>query len=226
MLFNPAVDIAAPVQVGDGAERIEAAVGPQGRVHGVAATHRALYTDGLIGSARHDLDEGLESLRKALSAPMSSVDDLCDHVLNMLVDDHPRDDVALVIARTQQLDSSHVATWDLTKDLTEVARARDLAARQLGAWNLKGSAFVTELVVSELVTNPIRYGGDPIQLRLIREDALICEVSDGGNTAPHLRRARIFDEGGRGLFIVAQLAERWGRRQRPVGKTICAQMVL
>jgi anti-sigma regulatory factor (Ser/Thr protein kinase) len=83
-----------------------------------------------------------------------------------------------------------------------------------------------ELVVSELVTNAIRYGGGPIQLRLIRDDTLICEVSDGSTTAPHLRRARTFDEGGRGLFIVAQLAERWGSRQRADGKTIWAELAL
>jgi serine phosphatase RsbU (regulator of sigma subunit)/PAS domain-containing protein/anti-sigma regulatory factor (Ser/Thr protein kinase) len=186
----------------------------------------ALYTDGLIGSTRHSLDEGLESLRKALSAPMPSLEDMCDHILHMLVDDHPRDDVALVIARTRQLDSGQVATWDVSEDLTEVARTRDLAERQLKAWGLQESAFVTELVVSELVTNAIRYGGGPIKLRLIRQDALICEVSDGGNTAPHLRRARTFDEGGRGLFIVAQLAEHWGTRQRPTGKTIWAEIAL
>ncbi|MER5689950.1 SpoIIE family protein phosphatase [Streptomyces sp. NPDC002205] len=186
----------------------------------------ALYTDGLIESARHDLDEGLECLRNALSAPMSSPEDMCDHVLNALVNDHPRDDIALIIARTQQLDGRHVATWDLSEDLSEVARARDLASRQLGAWGLEESAFVTELVVSELVTNAVRYGRDPIQLRLIRQEALICEVSDGSNTAPHLRRARIFDEGGRGLFIVAQIAECWGTRQRPTGKTIWAEIAL
>ncbi|MGI5518920.1 SpoIIE family protein phosphatase [Streptomyces sp. CA-106131] len=186
----------------------------------------ALYTNGLIESAQHDLDEGLESLRKALSAPISSLEDMCDHVLNALVNDRPRDDIALIIARTQQLDDRHVATWDLSGDLTEVARARDLAARQLGDWGLQESAFVAELVVSELVTNAMRYGEDPIQLRLIRQDALICEVSDGSNTAPHLRRARSFDEGGRGLFIVAQLAECWGTRQRPIGKTIWAEIAL
>lgn len=86
--------------------------------------------------------------------------------------------------------------------------------------------FLAELVVSELVTNAIRYGAGPIQLRLIWHDTLICEVSDSSNTAPHLRRARTFDEGGRGLFIVAQLAERWGTRQQSDGKTIWAELAL
>ncbi|MEU2623078.1 SpoIIE family protein phosphatase [Streptomyces sp. NPDC007157] len=186
----------------------------------------ALYTDGLIQFARMGLDEGLERLRTALSAPMPSLEGMCDHVLSTLVNDHPSDDVALVIARTRQLGNKHVATWDLSEDLAEVARARDVATRQLGVWGLQESVFVTELVVSELVTNAIRYGGGPIRLRLIRQDTLICEVADGGDTSPHLRRARTFDEGGRGLFIVAQLAKHWGTRHRPIGKTIWAEMTL
>jgi two-component sensor histidine kinase len=79
-------------------------------------------------------------------------------------------------------------------------------------------------VVSELVTNAIRYGEPPIRLRLIRDTSLICEVSDASNTAPHLRRARAFDEGGRGLLLVAQLTQGWGTRHTTEGMTIwCAQ---
>ena len=88
------------------------------------------------------------------------------------------------------------------------------------------AVFALELVISELVTNAIRYGEPPIQLRLIRGRAIICEVSDGGSSAPHLRRARAFDEGGRGLLLVAQLAQRWGTRHRAVGKTIWAEIAL
>ncbi|MGW9031364.1 ATP-binding SpoIIE family protein phosphatase [Streptomyces sp. NPDC055722] len=186
----------------------------------------ALYTDGLIESPNQGLDEGLERLRKALSEPKPSLEDTCDHILATLVDDRSRDDVALVIARTQELESKHVATWTLSENLAEVARARDLASLRLGGWDLEELAFTTGLIVSELVTNAIRHGGGPVQLRLIRQDTLICEVSDGSNTAPHLRRAQAFDEDGRGLFIVAQLAKRWGTRQGPGGKTIWAELAL
>ena len=81
-------------------------------------------------------------------------------------------------------------------------------------------------MVSELVTNAIRHAESPIQLRLIRDRTLICEVSDGSSTAPHLRRARAFDEGGRGLLLVSQLTQRWGTRQTPHGKTIWAEQAL
>ncbi|MFJ4844607.1 SpoIIE family protein phosphatase [Streptomyces sp. NPDC088733] len=186
----------------------------------------ALYTDGLVESAEDGLEVGLERLRKALSEPVDSAEDACDHVLDLLVGDAPRDDVALVVARTRELGADHVAAWDVSPDLAEVARVRDLAARRLAGWGLEEQAFTAEVVISELVTNAVRYGTGPVHLRLIRQDALIMEVSDGSNTAPHLRRARVFDEGGRGLFIVAHLAERWGTRQRPDGKTIWAELAL
>jgi two-component sensor histidine kinase len=81
-------------------------------------------------------------------------------------------------------------------------------------------------VVSELVTNAIRHAAPPIRLRLIHDATLIVEVSDASSTSPHLRRARTFDEGGRGLLLVAQLTERWGSRQHLTGKTIWAEQTL
>jgi two-component sensor histidine kinase len=81
-------------------------------------------------------------------------------------------------------------------------------------------------VVSELVTNAIRHGAPPIQLRLIRDDGIVCEVADASSTAPHLQRSRALDEGGRGLLLVCELAESWGTRQTTTGKTIWCQQVL
>lgn len=111
----------------------------------------------------------------------------------------------------------------MAPDPAAVAGARKNALSQLEAWGLTDAAFVTELIVSELVTNAVRYGEPPIQLRLIHDRNLICEVSDTGNTAPHMRRARTYDEGGRGLLLVAQLTERWGTRPTGAGKTIWAE---
>jgi anti-sigma regulatory factor (Ser/Thr protein kinase) len=133
----------------------------------------------------------------------------------------PRDDdVALLLARTGTLDADAIADWELPADLAMVARARQLATQQLGAWGMDELAYATELVVSELVTNAIRYAGGPVHLRLLRDEVLVCEVADPSNTQPRLRRARDTDEGGRGLFLVAQLTARWGSRYRRNGKTI------
>jgi hypothetical protein len=78
----------------------------------------------------------------------------------------------------------------------------------------------------QLVTKAIRYGQEPVRLRLVRDRTLICEVSDGSNTAPHLRRARTSDEGGRSLLLVAQPTRGWGTRQTARGKTIWAEQPL
>ncbi|MGY0058554.1 SpoIIE family protein phosphatase [Streptomyces sp. LZ34] len=187
----------------------------------------ALYTDGLIGGRGRDLDEGLTALTDALAHLAPSLDAGCDSVLRALLPEHgASDDVALLLARTRGLDASRVATWDVPDDPALVARARRDVTDQLMAWGLDEAVFTTELVVSELVTNAMRHATAPIQLRLIYDHTLICEVSDSSNTAPHLRRARVFDEGGRGLLLVAQLSLRWGSRHSATGKTIWAEQAL
>jgi serine phosphatase RsbU (regulator of sigma subunit) len=186
----------------------------------------ALYTDGLVESRHRDLDAGLETLRRALITPADSLEALCDHVVSTLLPDGPADDAALLLIRPRILDPGRVAVWDVSVDAAAVAQVRAESTRRLDAWGLGEAGFVTELVVSELVTNAIRYGGSPIQLRLIHDRALICEVSDANSTAPHMRRARVFDEGGRGLLLVAQLTQRWGTRQTRLGKTIWCEQAL
>jgi anti-sigma regulatory factor (Ser/Thr protein kinase) len=187
----------------------------------------ALFTDGLIQSARQDIDAGLVQLRTALAGVEPSLEERCDTALHALLPDRPADDVALLLARTHTLDADHRASWDLSADPALVSEARRHACNQLAAWGLEDMAFITELVVSELVTNAIRYGASPIRLRLIRDhDHLICEVADASSAAPHLRRARVFDEGGRGLMLVAQLTDRWGSRHTSNGKIIWAEQSL
>ncbi|MGW0707834.1 SpoIIE family protein phosphatase [Streptomyces sp. NPDC002643] len=186
----------------------------------------ALYTDGLVEDRNRDIDEGLDTLRASLAQPAPSLDALCDAVLTAVRPARSDDDIALLLARTRALHDDQVAAWDLPSDPAIVAQARQNTAAQLTAWGLDEAAFVTELIVSELVTNAIRYGQPPIQLRLIHAGTLICEVSDASSTAPHMRRARIFDEGGRGLLLVAQLAARWGTRHMHTSKTIWAEQLL
>ncbi|MER5409380.1 SpoIIE family protein phosphatase [Streptomyces sp. NPDC002769] len=187
----------------------------------------ALCTDGLVEALDHDIEAGLTRLCQALAQSSASLEASCDALLEALLpEDRPHDDVALLLARTHALGDRQVATWDVDADPAEVARVRASVSEQLTAWGLEELDFTAELVVSELVTNAIRYGRPPIQLRLIHDRTLMCEVADAGSTTPHLRRARVFDEGGRGLFLVAQLAERWGTRHARGGKTVWAECAL
>jgi anti-sigma regulatory factor (Ser/Thr protein kinase) len=112
----------------------------------------------------------------------------------------------------------------VASDPAAVAGARALATRQLREWGMEALTMETELVVSELVTNAVRYAPGPVRLRLLRASRLICEVTDTSNSSPRLRHARTTDEGGRGLFLVAQLAHRWGTRYTHEGKIIWAEL--
>ncbi|KAB2973582.1 SpoIIE family protein phosphatase [Streptomyces sp. SS1-1] len=239
---HPPPVVVAP---GGAAERVDLPPGPPLGVGGLPfeaaeidlpeGSLLALYTDGLItpgGRSRAGDGDGeadVSRLSGLLTGPEPTLDALCDRILTDLLPPRPPDDVALLVARTRALDASQVATWQVPSTPSAVAQARKDALARLDAWGLEDAAFVTELVVSELVTNAIRHARPPVQLRLIHlthEDSLICEVSDGDSTAPHLRRARTFDEGGRGLLLVAQLTRRWGTRQSSHGKTIWAEQPL
>ncbi|KUO19252.1 SpoIIE family protein phosphatase/ATP-binding protein [Streptomyces dysideae] len=193
-----------------------------------------LYTDGLIEERDRDLDIGLEALREALTGPGRSPEATCAAVIEAMLPDRPRDDVALLVAGTRRFDAAQIAEWHVPRDPAEVRRVRTACADRLAEWGLERIAFTAELVLSELITNAIRYGGEPITARLLRTVAnsgsaagtLICEVSDGSSTSPRLCRAKATDEGGRGLFLVAQFAERWGTRHTRDGKVIWTELSL
>ncbi|WP_330350889.1 SpoIIE family protein phosphatase [Streptomyces sp. NBC_00582] len=185
-----------------------------------------LYTDGLIEDRLQDIDVGLDRLRKVLACAERAPEDTCEAVVDALLPARPTDDVALLVARTRALGPEHVAQWELPSDPAVVAHSRAAVTDQLAAWGLEDMAFTTELIASELVTNAIRHATGPVQLRLLRDRTLICEVSDGSGTSPRLRRARTEDEGGRGLFLVAQLTERWGTRYTSTGKIIWTEQPL
>nr|WP_307788147.1 SpoIIE family protein phosphatase [Streptomyces actinomycinicus] len=182
-----------------------------------------LYTDGLIEDRYGDVDAALDRLREALPHPERAPEETCQIVLGSVAPAHPRDDIALLVARTHALDPDRIASWDLQPDPALVAEVRAAAMRRLADWGLDEAAFAAELILSELVTNAIRHGSGPVHVRLIHDRTLICEVSDASNTAPHLRRAASTDEGGRGLFLVAQLARSWGTRYLSRGKVIWAE---
>ncbi|MFQ3555720.1 SpoIIE family protein phosphatase [Streptomyces gramineus] len=182
-----------------------------------------LYTDGLIEGADQDVERGMARLRGALADPAADLATLCTATVEQLVPVPQPDDIALLLTRTHALGADHVAWWDVPVDPAAVAELRALASRQVVAWGLDELAMTTELIVSELVTNAIRYAEPPIRLKLLRDAWLTCEVADASSTAPRLRHARSMDEGGRGLFLVAQLAHRWGARYTGDGKIIWAE---
>ncbi|WP_330455759.1 SpoIIE family protein phosphatase [Streptomyces sp. NBC_00820] len=185
-----------------------------------------LYTDGLVEGADHDMEHGMTRLGQVLTDTGADLTTLCDSAVRQLVPVPQPDDIALLLARTHRLGPGRIASWDVPADPAAVGHVRAGATRQVEEWGLGALAMTTELVVSELVTNAIRYATPPIRLRLLLDARLTCEISDRSSTAPRLRHARSTDEGGRGLFLVAQLAHRWGARYTADGKIIWAEQEL
>ncbi|MGW6490781.1 SpoIIE family protein phosphatase [Streptomyces sp. NPDC055056] len=181
-----------------------------------------LYTDGLV-EGDHDMEQGMARLGELLAGPDQDLEALCSAAVRRLVPVPQPDDIVLLLARTHTLGADRVVSWDVPVDPAAVSDVRARATRRVEEWGLGDLAMTTELIVSELVTNAIRYAEPPIRLRLLLDSRLTCEVVDASSTAPRLRHARSTDEGGRGLFLVAQLSLRWGARHTPEGKVIWAE---
>ncbi|WP_137991017.1 PAS domain-containing protein [Streptomyces vilmorinianum] len=156
----------------------------------------------------------------ALAHPDRGPEDMADDVQALLAADR-----VLLVARTRLLPEGDLAEWPVPPEGQAVGAARRRVGECLTAWGVSVDPYAVKVVVSELVTNAIRYGAAPITLRLIRgESRLTCEVSDAAPTAPHLRHAKAIDEGGRGLHICASLAANWGVRYVEDGKTVWAEI--
>ncbi|MFH8800151.1 SpoIIE family protein phosphatase [Streptomyces sp. NPDC017936] len=187
-----------------------------------------LYTDGLVESRLRDVATGIEQLREKLAATAQltgpdhppPLEALCDEVLDMLGPGDRDDDIALLAARFDGIAPSDVAYWFLDPEDAAPGHARRLARRALTRWGMEELTDSVELLVSEVVTNAVRYASRPVTLRLLRTDVLRCEVGDDVPQLPRLRQARATDEGGRGLFLVNRLARRWGATRLSTGKVV------
>jgi serine phosphatase RsbU (regulator of sigma subunit)/anti-sigma regulatory factor (Ser/Thr protein kinase) len=187
-----------------------------------------LYTDGLVEKRSRDIDEGLSWLRD-LFGPGSAeepLEDLCRATLASVYADEHRDDIALLVARLRRIPADHVVSWTLPSELTSASRARSLIRRPLKRWGLADLIPTAELLVSELVTNAVRYAQGKIGLRLVLEGGLVCEVLDESAALPRLRHPDDSDERGRGLQVVSQIAQRWGARRAASGKVVWCELPL
>jgi anti-sigma regulatory factor (Ser/Thr protein kinase) len=189
-----------------------------------------LYTDGLVESRGRDIDDGLNVLRETFGpgSPSRSLEDLCKAALDTVYADQERDDIAVLMARLHRLPADMREVWKLPSKATSVGRARELIRDPMKRWSLDDLIPVTELLVSELVTNALRYAkGGPIGLRLVREAGVVCcEVHDASPALPRMLHAGRDDENGRGLQVVSQLASRWGARRTCGGKVVWCEQVI
>jgi serine phosphatase RsbU (regulator of sigma subunit)/anti-sigma regulatory factor (Ser/Thr protein kinase) len=198
-----------------------------------AGSTLALFTDGLVESPAIDIDEGCRRLLGALHAPAGAAaagiasDDLeitADRLLSLIDrDEGYDDDVALLLVRASTAATTATTSIPPEPQAAGAARATVLAA--LKHWGVAEDTFTVELLVSELVTNAIRYANTPSKLVLRRgRHALYVEVSDEDTRVPRLLHPTADDEGGRGLQLVAELSTQWGARPTRTGKTVWFQL--
>ncbi|WP_322778181.1 SpoIIE family protein phosphatase [Frankia sp. Cas4] len=197
-----------------------------------AGSTLALFTDGLVESPAIDIGEGCRRLERTLgtihgSAERTDAPDLemtADRLLALLDrSEGYDDDVALLLVRATATATTATATIAPLPQAAKAAREAVLAT--LKRWGVDNDAFTVELLVSELVTNAIRYANTPGRLVLRRgRHALYVEVSDEDTRVPRLLHPTVDDEGGRGLQLVAELATRWGARPTRTGKTVWFQL--
>jgi hypothetical protein len=187
-----------------------------------------LYTDGLVENKGQDISDGLARLRGIFGpgSPTRPLEDLCKAALDGVYSDEQRDDIALLIARLRRLPEDNYASWTYSPKLTAVREARAAIAEPMKRWGLEDLIPTTELLVSELVTNAVRYSRGDVTLRLVNERALVSEVLDNSAALPRLRQANGEDENGRGLQVVRQLSQRWGARRTPTGKVVWCEQPL
>ncbi|MFJ8537851.1 SpoIIE family protein phosphatase [Streptomyces sp. NPDC093591] len=194
-------------------------------LHAPAGATLLLYTDGLVESRDADVLTGVERLRARLRAVASGpvppvLETLCDEALGTVRAGDRDDDIALLAARFEGILPETVAYWYLAPRPQTAGQARRLTRRTLHLWGLDSLMESTELLVSEVVANAVRFASRPITLRLLCTDVLRCEVGDDSPVVPRMRHARLSDEGGRGLFLVDQLALRWGATRVSTGKVV------
>lgn len=187
-----------------------------------------LCTDGLVEVRGADIGDGLAALCESAAHPAASMDDACDTIIRALNTHGGRkDDVALLMARLNGIPTEDVAEWQLSREPAEVARARRLVRARLLDWGLPDAVETAELLVSEVVTNAVRHAtGESLGLRLVRTDALLCEVTDDEPTLPALLSAGVYEESGRGLRVVSRLAHEWGASATGHHKTVWFEQVL
>lgn len=193
-----------------------------------------LCTDGLVEVRGTDIGDGLAALCESAAHPAASMDAACDTIIRELARTTStahggrKDDVALLMARLNGIGEQDVAAWTFPSEPREVSRARALVREQLAGWRLPDDAAETaELLVSELVTNAVRHAhGDHVELRLVRTEALLCEVSDEDSAPPVLRDTADEHSPGRGLRVLTRLAHEWGTSRTARGKKVWFEQTL
>ncbi len=185
----------------------------------------AAFTDGLVESREVDVELGMSRLAAHLEHAGSTHDleALADELLTSSGADAAADDVALLLVRLSTGAAQSHRTQLLLTDVADVAAARRSVAVIAAATQPERAGAVVQ-VTSELAANAVEHAGPPVELRAYATaQRLVVQTTDRSALRPVRRRSGREDERGRGLALVAALADAWGVRLGLGGKTTWAE---
>nr|WP_246315278.1 SpoIIE family protein phosphatase [Kineococcus aurantiacus] len=193
-----------------------------------------LHTDGVVEVLGEGSERGERVLRRTLHEalagdPGRSAEFLATAVM-AAIPHELTDDAAMLVATFAGTVAGRLeaSSW-LPPDIRAVATAREFLRDRLTAWSTDELLDEAELVLSELVTNALVHtgGGAGLTLRFDgAERRLTIAVEDTSPRAPHERAMTPDALGGRGLGIVEAVADAWGVRPGPHGKTVWAELAV
>ena len=110
----------------------------------------------------------------------------------------------------------------LPAETSAVPEARRFAEGWLVREGLGHLSDTVVLLVSEVVTNAVLYGGSPVRLRLspIGDDGVRVEVRDASVVLPVTKRYSDTAATGRGLVLVEAMSDGWGTSPEGDGKVV------
>jgi anti-sigma regulatory factor (Ser/Thr protein kinase) len=188
-----------------------------------------LYTDGLIERRGESITVGVQRLRKALSAAPSGAEQLCEHVVERLLGQHPSDDDVAVLA--VRLIERQAGALELTLDAA--AASVPFARHQLRAWLAdnapefdRGTRGELEVALSEACTNVVRHAYGPRQatfdVRASRDgDTVELTVRDHGSWRPPRGQ-----HGGRGIALMRAICDEVIVDRRAEGTQVTMRRVI
>ncbi|MFE2375324.1 SpoIIE family protein phosphatase [Streptomyces sp. NPDC059398] len=193
-----------------------------------------LFTDGLVERPGTDLDEGMERLTRLVRSGPRDLQLLADQLCEVVDEWGGADDVAVLLLRRQGVEApqtgGRLQQRVAQSDPEALTAARHMVRAAVRAWGAAERADDIELAADELLTNALLHteGGAEITLRVLARPhrRLRVEVNDGSSALPRLREAGETGVSGRGLVLVARLADRWGVESRGSGKCVWSEFAL
>ncbi|MEU0401900.1 SpoIIE family protein phosphatase [Streptomyces sp. NPDC006197] len=193
-----------------------------------------LYTDGLVEKPGSDLDEGLQWLSSLVRRGPADLQQLADHLCDVVAERGGEDDVAILLLRRHGTYhpqgtgrfQQHVAQ----NDPEALSSARHMIRAAVRAWGAGERADEIELVADELMTNALMHtdGGAIVTLRILTGPPrrLRVEVEDRSSALPRRREAGEAGVSGRGLLLVDRLSDAWGVESRGGGKCVWCEFTV